>query len=127
MGLRYSALPRSAASAAAAGFAPRLWVVLLRSGSAAGSACLLWFCPAPTGVPGCGGSLFWLGSVRVSWGARSSRLGESLPLDWHRVLRFVIARGGGHGHMRPITRCSGVMGRICLEPKPRIVADVSLR
>lgn len=34
-------------------------------------------------------------------------LGESLSSDWHRVLRFVIARGGGHDHMRPIIRCSG--------------------
>lgn len=43
----------------------------------------------------------------MSWGARSSGLGESLLLGWHRVLRFVIARDGGHGHVWPITRCSG--------------------
>lgn len=39
----------------------------------------------------------------MSWGASPS----SLPWDWHRVLRLVIARGGGRGRMRPITRCSG--------------------
>nr|DAO87860.1 MAG TPA: hypothetical protein [Caudoviricetes sp.] len=35
----------------------------------------------------------------MSWGARSSGLGESLPLDWHRILRLVIARDGGCDHM----------------------------
>nr|DAY13899.1 MAG TPA: hypothetical protein [Caudoviricetes sp.] len=38
----------------------------------------------------------------MSWGARFSGLGRSLPLDWYRVLRLVIARGGGRGHMRLI-------------------------
>lgn len=63
----------------------------------------------------------------MSWGARSSGLGESLLSDWHRVLRLVIVRGGGHGHMRPIARCSGGDGLTCREPMPQIVADVSPR
>lgn len=85
----------------------------------------VWFRPGPAGARGCGVWAFRLGSVYVSWGARSVGLGESLQLDWHRVLRFVIARGGGRGRVRPVTRCSGVTGVTCREPTPQIVADVS--
>lgn len=49
----------------------------------------------------------------MSWGACSSGLGESLPSDWRRVLRLVIARGGGHDHVRPVTpRTSGDVPRV---------------
>ena len=35
---------------------------------------------------------------------------SSLLWDWRRVFRLVIARGGGRDLMRPITRCSVVVG-----------------
>lgn len=93
-----SVFPCSAASPAAAGSAPRLRVVRFRPGSA--------------GAPDCWGWAVWLGSVDASWGARS--------LDWHRVLRFVIARGGGHNHMWPVTLCSDGGGLTCREPTPGV-------
>lgn len=39
---------------------------------------------------------------------------------WRRVLRFVIARGGGHGHVWPVIRCSGVMGWRVGNQRPRL-------
>lgn len=60
------------------------------------------FRPGLAGARGCRVWIVRLGSVCVSWGSCSLSLGEPLPLDWHRVLRPVIAWGGGHGHMRPI-------------------------
>ena len=38
-------------------------------------------------------------NVDVSWGARSSRLGEFLLSDWHRILRPVRSRDGGCDRM----------------------------
>lgn len=104
-----SAFPCSAARAAVSGAGPCLEAVRFCSGSA--------------GACGCRGWTFRLGSVRVSWGARSS----SLLWDWHRVLCLVIARDGGRGRMRPVTRCSGGDGLTCRKPSPHIVADVSPR
>nr|DAX79579.1 MAG TPA: hypothetical protein [Caudoviricetes sp.] len=72
-----SAFPCSAASPAAAGSVPRLRVVRFRPGSAGASDCRGW--------------AVWLGSIDVSWGARS--------LDWRRVPRLVIAWDGGCVHM----------------------------
>ena len=85
----------------------------------------VWFCSGPAGAPGCRGRTVRLGSVRVSWCSCSSGLGESLPLDRHRILRFAIARDGGCDHTWPVTRCSGGDGLTCREPIPQIVADVS--
>lgn len=76
-------------------------IVWFCSYSAAGSACPLRFRLGSTGACGCRGWTVWLGSVCVSWGVCSSGLGESLLLDWHRILRFVIAWDGGCGHVRP--------------------------
>lgn len=66
--------------------------------------------PVPYGfVPTQRGVLLW----RVGRSARIGRyeLGCPLLLDCCHVLCSVIVRGGGHDCMRPITRCSGVMGR----------------
>ena len=103
------------------GSEPCLEAVRFRPGPAAGSACPLWFRSGPMGAPDCRGWAFRLGSVRVSRGARPS----SLLWDWHRVLRFVIARDGGRGYVWPVIRCSGGDGLTCREPTPQIVADVS--
>lgn len=108
-----SAFPCSAAFAAAAGSEPCLEAVRFR--------------PSPAGACGRRVWAVRLGSVRVSWGARSSGLGESLLSDWHRVLRLVIARDGGRCHMRPVTSRISGDGLMCREPTPQIVADVSPR
>ena len=109
MSAGHSVFSCSAACLAAFGSTPRDEGVWFRSGSA--------------GAPDCRGQTVRLGSVRVSWGG----LPSSLPWDWHRVLRFVIARGGGCDYMWPIIRCSRGDGMACREPTHHSVADVSPR
>lgn len=46
----------------------------------------------------------------MSWGVSFSRLGEPFSLGWHRILRFVIARGGGCDYMRLVIASLDVLG-----------------
>lgn len=55
------------------------------------------FVPAPAYIPSPGARRGWPGR-----GVRFSKLGESLPLGWRRVLRLVRSRGGGHDCVRPV-------------------------